>query len=273
MGEIYTSGGSSVWNNICKAWVKLKHFLVPALPHNDEEWRLLPLWSPHHNHINQAKVCCSSQAQHRIRLGGIRLMGVILSPTGQFLTWAELHPGNVNRGGERAYENLTANLHQNPILDNSESTDDHQIFFESSIDSEPGCIWQFAVPGTHITSRWEDIRGRYPPVKMMFAAGETIKVIRGTLPSQTSMAHRVLIRLPTERDHAACHFGLWNSERNLLTQYMWSDGTPLLNSSTGQIHRIQAQRRHTTHSALDRWSVMLACPIPLEIWSSIWVNF
>lgn len=56
-------------------------------------------------------------------------MGDILSPAGHFLTWAELHPGSIDRGGERAYERLIANLHQFPILDDSPGN--HSIFFES----------------------------------------------------------------------------------------------------------------------------------------------
>lgn len=138
-GGSSSSCGSSVWNTICKAWSKLKPLLCPTPPRNVDEWRLLPLWSPHHNHIDHSKVRCSSQAQHRIREEGICLMGDILSPTGQLLTWAELHHGAIDRGGERAFASLTANLHQNPILDDSPGN--QPIFFESTDIAETKCIW------------------------------------------------------------------------------------------------------------------------------------
>lgn len=93
------------------------------------------------------------------------------------------------------------------------------------------------------------------------------------VPPLALQANRILLRLPLGRKSSPQLFGPWNRETLLLTQYQWNDGTPLLNTSTRQLHLLQANQRNTPHTALSRWSTTLACQIPPQIWSSIWQNF
>lgn len=145
--------------------------------------------------------------------------------------------------------------------------------FENLEKPESPCIWQFTIPGTAITSNWEEICGRYNPVRTLYAKGGTLTAGIEVLPRPETSARRILIRRAIDKAHTICHFGPCNSETALIMQYHWQGDTPLLNTSTGQLHHIQAQQRSTQHSALGRWPTALACTIPPEIWRSTWANF
>lgn len=129
MGGGKSSRGSTAWQNISKAWAKLKPLLLPVAPRNEDEWKLLPLWLPHLNHTNQALVKCTTRAQHWLRSHGITTMGDVVSPTGQFLNWADIHPGPSNASREGAFHILLHNLQVIPTLDTTPNL--HPIFFEA----------------------------------------------------------------------------------------------------------------------------------------------
>lgn len=112
--------GSAVWRNICLAWSSLKPFLTNVAPRNQEEWGHLPLWSPHKNRILPTAVRCNTQAQHRLRLGGLQMMGDtrgdIQTPGGQLLPWHQVIRDTNDRAGHRAYESLCGNLRAAPLF-------------------------------------------------------------------------------------------------------------------------------------------------------------
>lgn len=58
--------GSSRWQNICRGWGILRKKLLPMKPVNNDEWRALPLWRLHVNHINPVQAWCSSSKLHKI---------------------------------------------------------------------------------------------------------------------------------------------------------------------------------------------------------------
>lgn len=129
MGGSRSSRGSAAWKNICKAWTKLKPLLLPVDPRNIEEWKQLPLWRPHRNHNNHSLVNCSTRARQWLRTHGINMMGDVISPTGQFVNWADIQPGNTNVSRERAFQKLIDNLLVIPTLDATPGL--HRLFRSS----------------------------------------------------------------------------------------------------------------------------------------------
>lgn len=101
--------GSAPWRNICQAWVSLKPLLPALPPQNFTEWKALPLWRPHYNHVDSKKVNCSSRAFKELRLEGLVTMGDIISLGGDILPWVDLPPRIMAIGRQRAYQKLTAN--------------------------------------------------------------------------------------------------------------------------------------------------------------------
>lgn len=109
--------GSSSWQNICKAWGSLKPFLRHAAPRNQEEWRELPLWRPHIQHVSESRVKCTTQAQRRLRDAGILTIGDISEADGRYKPWESLPVNKEDTASRRAYEALIANLRQQALFD------------------------------------------------------------------------------------------------------------------------------------------------------------
>lgn len=85
--------------------------------------------------------------------------------------------------------------------------------------------------------------------------------------------HIVLLRIPWGKTGDGATFGPWTSERALLNQYIWLDGTPILNTSTAQLRHLQAQQRQVPHLALTKWVNQLQCDMPGAIWTTTWLNY
>lgn len=94
-----------------------------------------------------------------------------------------------------------------------------------------------------------------------------------TPPAPPLRAHRIITRQPVGTSKACSFYGPWTPERSFLIQYHWADHTPLLNSSTAQLHALQARHRQTPHTAHLKWEMSLAQPLPENIWSSIWIQY
>lgn len=91
-GGSLLSQGSPAWQNVCKAWSSLKSFIRKVDPRNMEEWRALPLWSPHVHHITESKAQCTTQAQGRLRAAGLLTTGIFLMlmanlSSGKLFSW------------------------------------------------------------------------------------------------------------------------------------------------------------------------------------------
>lgn len=108
----------------------------------------------------------------------------------------------------------------------------------------------------------------------MFVAGAGI-LSRSciSIPPPLARPHRVLLRIPWGKEAAGTTFGPWSTERALLNQYTWRDGTPLLYTSTAQLPHLQAQQRHVPHLALNKWEAQLQCTVPGSIWKVTWLNY
>lgn len=62
-------------------------------------------------------------------------------------------------------------------------------------------------------------------------------------------------------------------DRLMFTQYSWTDGTKILNSSTAQLRLLQVQARIKRHGALSMWMAQLGRPIPEDFWQVTWINY
>lgn len=92
-------------------------------------------------------------------------------------------------------------------------------------------------------------------------------------PRQSAQLHRVLVRHSQRKDNKRNHYGFWSSERNVILQSNWSDGSPLIDTSTAQLRTLQALQRHKPHSVAARWERELGCGIPVQIWQETWLSF
>lgn len=101
---------------------------------------------------------------------GIRCMGDVLSPNGDFLSWADLNPAGGDRLGERAFVALLSNLNPDPIVEAMAG-----VFFEGEGEAQLShYIWQFDVPPGEILSSWWRLKGIYTPVKTFRIRGGVV---------------------------------------------------------------------------------------------------
>lgn len=270
-GGSHVSLGSPAWQNICKAWGRLKPLLHKSAPRNGEEWRSLPLWQPHLHHRAETGVKCHSQAQHRLRSFGICYVRDILTPNGQLQDWADLDLDHNDTACRRAYHALRANLRIDPQSDQLPGP--HWVFFGKDASGYGGRIWQFDVQQQYLSCDWPRICDTYQPVcTFVNYAGSIQNSPRSDIPNMAAL-HWVLLRLPTGKKDRRRHYGAWSPERGFLIQYHWSDLTPLLATSTSQLPSLQARQLYKPHLALRKWEGQLACHIPPEVWHKISVKF
>lgn len=198
-------GGSTPWQNICKAWEKLKPRLSTRKPCNLMEWAQLPLWRPHCNHRVPDRVKCSTRAQHSLRNAGLVWMKDVLSPGGGFLAWRDL-PENIRvTGKERAYLALLANLEQHPTIDPAAGT--QQLAFAETNPPQNQRIWLYEVTQQDAAADWDQITTRYRPMKMFVAQAGALNTANITVPGPMARPHRVLLRLPWGKGDNGSTFG------------------------------------------------------------------
>lgn len=138
------SKGSSTWRNICQAWHDLKPLITQRRPVNLTEWRALPLWRPHVNHVLEKPVRCFTRAQLQLRDNGLLCMGDILEPAGSIIPWTMAEARGLPRSCQAAFMAMVANLVPTPILDASPTL---QEFFVESVGLEGAqMVWGFCSP-------------------------------------------------------------------------------------------------------------------------------
>jgi hypothetical protein len=91
------------------------------------------------------------------------------------------------------------------------------------------------------------------------------------IPPQQAVMELVLVR--TAGGEALQHFGNSQSEGFLGAHFRWTDGTPLLQSSTVQLRLLQISQRSFIHNSLSKWEARLRTPAPETIWTTTWLTF
>lgn len=220
------------------------------------EWKLLPLWSPHLNHRDRKVVKCKSLAHHRLSGMGITCMGDVLTQdAGEFIPWSDQLPGGGDRRGERAYLALLSNLPTVHDIDNDPRL--HRIFFAETGDTVDSLVWQFDVPPEAILANWRGICEKFSPKKTFRLWNGNLLAHQDREPNPASMAHRILIRFQSGSENKCSWFGPWCPETVFMEQYGWLDDSPLLNTSTAQLRKMQSTRRLGRHSALPSGNCIL----------------
>lgn len=258
------SSGSPSWKSICKAWGSLKPLLRHAIPRNTEEWRELPLWRPHVHHISESRVKCTTQAQQRLYQAGILTNGDISTEEGHFKLWEDLPVDIEDTAGRRAYEALVANIRPPAPFDPQPGP--HRVYYGEEMSAIQGKIWLFDVQQHSVSSSWPNTREAALPISTFQSSRGNIKKIARDCPQQSALLHRVLVRHSQRKGNKRSHFGLWSTERNVLLQSKWSDGSPLLDTTTAQLRTLQGLQRLKPHTASARWERDLGCAIPVQIW-------
>lgn len=126
-------GGSDTWRNICRGWEKMKVHIHISRPINMEEWRNLPLWRPHVNHLDPKLVRCHTRPLRLIREAGFHRMDDILDLGGMFLSWNVVRDEGLPPACGQAYDNMTANLVRVPAID--PGIDHSQVLREFYVDA------------------------------------------------------------------------------------------------------------------------------------------
>lgn len=277
MSWIVTQGGSSEslgsppWQNICRAWSSLKPFLRKSQPRNVDEWRLLPLWRPHHQHIAATKVQCNTLAQHRLRDSGLITVGDTLDADGRFQTWDDLQINQTDSLGHRAYNSLLANIR--PQAHFEPQAGPHRVYFGEESSEIDGRVWLYDVPQELVSSPWPIIRDSALPISTFHCRAGQLQKIPRCCPPNNAILHRSVIRHSVKQKTLRTHYGLWTPQRHFLWQYKWSDGSSFLDTSTAQLRALQANQHFKPHAAALRWVRDLGCNIPDELWRGTWLNF
>lgn len=173
--------------------------------------------------------------------------------------------------GRRAYQALIDNIQGE--LNFEMVPGPHKVHFAEPSAAVLGRVWLFDVNQQDVTSSWPQVRNANLPVSTYLSvAGAIHKAPRSNPPVGTPL-QRILLRVPQGPKHRLWHFGACSPDRQFLIQYKWSDETPLLDTSTGQLRSLQARQRFKPHSAVTRWERELACAVPPGIWHDTWLKF
>lgn len=231
------------------------------------EWEDLPLWRPHIHHLSEPKVKCTSQAQQRLQASGLLSVRGITDPDGRFKAWEALMINHEDLMGRRAYNAFLANIAPLILWDPQPPPQPgpHQVFFGEASSEADGRIWLYDVPQHNISSRWNSIRNVSLPVSTFRCQNGFMKKITRCCPTQNADLTRVLVRHHKGMKVQKTYFRFWSPENNILSQYLWSDRTALLDTTTSQLRVLQARQRHKPHSVGAKWIRELNCIVPKDL--------
>lgn len=132
-------------------------------------------------------------------------------------------------------------------------------------------VWEFLVPPEETSSDWPSICRNFRPARTFKRRGEILTVSQDVNPSPEWGAHKVQIRFPSGKAGKIRWFGRWDLDSVFMEQYGWKDNLMLLQTSTGQLRKMQTASRFRRHIALNKWENQLNVPIPENIWMSTWL--
>lgn len=248
--------GSATWQHICKSWAGLKKFLHYRQSVNVEEWRALPLWTPHRNQRSFGSIPKLSRAQSTMRDSGLLSMGDITNLPGQILPWDVLARRGIPDSCRRAFQALGANLKSGPDL--NPSLDVYKFYVEDFVRQ---LAWQFLIPPAHCTVSWIPFMDCSSPQRSFIVSGRILIPSALCTPEAHANLRRIVVQAPKGHQQLS-HCGEWKPENLLLTQYQWNSGLPLLESSTTTLRCMQNTSVAASHVSLQKWVTQLGTPLP-----------
>lgn len=262
--------GSAPWRNICRGWATLKQHLLPSQPSNLEEWENLPLWRPHVNHVDKKKVKCSTIAQRLLHHHGFKFMRDVWSVADGLHTWQQASQRGAPPACEAAFQALISNLKAAPEIGPPGKLMD--VYFENRDGPEPRLAWHFRLQAQHATERRAPFLSVEEPVRTFRRIGKSLTKIANCRPGAHRRLRRILVRTPAHST-TRIYLGPWRRDRVLTSQYQWTDGTSLHNSSTSQLRLLQVHIQPGGHGALEKWNVQLGSRIPDSLWEVTWMTY
>lgn len=110
------------------------------------------------------------------------------------------------------------------------------------------------------------------PAATFTVTGQNLQSVSNRPPARETPLRRILVRSP-QGSSGRIHWGDWGSALGICTQYVWTDGTRLINSSTSQLRLLQERQHAGTHPALAKWTNQLRKPIENDIWRFTWISY
>jgi hypothetical protein len=264
--------GSKVWKNICCNWAVSKSNLRPCKPANVEEWNHLPLWTPHIVHKVPGLALCKTNPQRQIRRKGFDVVEDIVDESGRIILWEEKGMFDIPRSCKRAYEVLTTNLKETPIL--CDSAEKKVAVYMQEMGGLR--VWEYSIPKVNVTRLWHLQSVRPSPVRSFILNGENLVKVENLVPIQNTPMRRILVGKQYNRGCDLANkvrFGEFYGNLRFASQYEWVDGTEFLNTSTQHLRIIQAKPR-ATQKSLKRWEEEENwTPDYAQIWRETWCSF
>lgn len=242
--------GSASWKNISRGWASMQKWLLPRKPANLAEWGDLPLWRPHLNHVNRESVGCTTLARRSLRDCGLRRMGDILGPRGEFISWNEARGLGARAFAETTFQDLLRNLWDRPTIRHPE--EQMEFYMEATEVVGKQLVWQYQLPARLLTEAWIPFLDRSKATRTFLREGVTLRPIACCFPGPTISLRRIMVGSPRYASKFI-HFGPWQEGNGLLSQYQWLDGTQLVNTSTAQLRLLSTRQATRPHTPLPRW--------------------
>lgn len=220
------------------------------------------------NHIDVALVKCSSAAQRALRDNGFTQMSHVLHSASSMISWEEAERKGAPPQCERAFAALISNLKLTPETEHPDKLQD--FFLQGTSGRERNLVWQYRIPARHLSTRRILVMNWGEPERTFRYTGHYLVPTAKCSPARDSSLLRILVRKP-KFTGSHLHLGQWNESNQLFSQYTWSDGTAIINSSTAQLRILQTLEHARLHGALSKWETQIAFTIPTDIWQLIWI--
>lgn len=140
-------------------------------------------------------------------------------------------------GSEVAFQNLINNHKNQPDLRPPEER--LPIFLEGRSGAGVSMICQFTLPAARLTEAWIPFLDQSSPDHTYRLEGAKLRHTRHGCPKLGINLQRIMVSSPSNA-RPQMKLGPW-IEENPITQYIWLDGMPLVDSSTTQLRSLQVQ--------------------------------
>lgn len=197
-------------------------------------------------------------------------MGDVLGIDGTIISWAQLEARGIPSRCQGAFNSMVANLVPLPIIDDSPAL---QAFYVESVGMAGSKkVWKFMLRPEHCTENWLPFLDRTAPAQTFACIGQSLRKIPLYAPGPEVILRRIVVYRTCNRS-SGWNVGPWTGDNILLTQYTWKGGTPLTDSSTASLRRIQNQHNVREHPAIRRWETQLDTRLPEHVWHNTWLTF
>lgn len=238
------------WLGIYTAWNTSKNCLVQIEPNNIEEWRSLPIWSPHAAHIDKKKARCTTIGSQILRQYGVLDMASITSESGTLNGWGQGITPLLPIISRVPYEKLISNIQSLPML--SPDRDDLQQCYMGDVNSgdSPDILWEFSVRKKDLSIEIRTAAQLGPPAATYRVQLQRVKqLLHDNSLNPPDQLRRFHINVTRNGKHL---LGPITDIPSLALQHSWPDGTPFFNTSVSHLRSLQI-KSNRQHSAISNW--------------------